>query len=47
VLASVTAPVLVQASVLESAWVLVWPLAPASVLVLAQVSALELAWVLA
>jgi hypothetical protein len=44
VLASVTAPVLVQASVLESAWVLVWPLAPASVLVLAQV--LEWAWVL-
>jgi hypothetical protein len=44
VLASVTTPVLVQASVLESAWVLVWPLAPASVLVLAQV--LEWAWVL-
>jgi hypothetical protein len=47
VLASVTTPLLAPASVLESAWVLVWPLAPASVLVLAQVSVLEWAWVLA
>jgi hypothetical protein len=44
VLASLTASVLVQASVL--AWVLVRALAPASVLVLAQVSVLEWAWVL-